>query len=583
MNPLSSYWQHILASLRIAFQPIVNIHTGRCFGVEALLRGVEALQFDSIEALFDAAYNDGILYTFDIALREKVMQHFVKIAAYEHLKLFINLDNRIIESADYSSGNTARLCKQYRINPHAICIELSERHEIVNIKQLKTLISHYSNAQFQIAIDDFGTGFSGYKLLYQSTPDIIKVDRYFISKICSDRKKKLIVQNMVQQAILLGVRVVAEGVEHESELLMCRDIGFNWVQGFFVQHPTTDTAAILHTYENISRIQKKDKRFKSLRPLLKKHLQKLEPVNHKSDMHQILERFSNENTLSLPVVDDELTPLGIVLERDLKKLVYSPYGHSLLNNKSSTKGNLKKYIQHCAIADVHSNIDTIIELFSIHSDFDGILFTKNFKYHGYLSARALIEMIHERNLASARDQNPLTRLPGNHRIEEYVGSIVENTHNAVLCYFDFNSFKPYNDHYGFRNGDRVIQLFADILNKTLTSGYFRGHIGGDDFFIGISQPESYEIVHTDIFNVITQFADEVKGFYTQEDRLSQKMRAKDRDGVERYFNLLSVSAVVVCVPTTSTQRQADILERTFSQHKKKAKALQPSCVELSLL
>ena len=69
MSPkLPPRWQSILETIDLAFQPILNIHTGRTFGVEALLRNHEEAGFDSIFALFDAAYSEGILYAFDLTL-----------------------------------------------------------------------------------------------------------------------------------------------------------------------------------------------------------------------------------------------------------------------------------------------------------------------------------------------------------------------------------------------------------------------------------------------------------------------------------------------------------------------------------
>ncbi len=585
MNPLNEKWDAILSRLAIAFQPIVNIHTGKCYGVEALLRGSDTLGFKTIHALFDAAYEEGVLYAFDLGLREKVMQCFIMIESYEHLKLFLNIDNRILEYSDYMGGNTSRLCDRYDISNTAICIELSERHEIVNTTQFEAIIAHYAHENFQIVIDDYGSGYSGHKLLYQSTPDIIKIDRFFISDIGNDRKKKLMVRAMVQQAGLMGITVVAEGVETEQELQACREIGFNWAQGFFIQRPQTDPSALSNNYPEIRQIRREDQRGDTLKPFIKKRLQKIAPIHYKSSMHAVLERFGESNTLSiLPVVDNDGIPLGILHEQGLKKLVYSPYGRSLLLNESAGKAKLKKYLQRCGVADIHNDIETIIELFSTHEDAEGILITKNLKYVGYLSARSLVELIHERNLASARDQNPLTRLPGNLRIERYIATMLESNQPIVLCYFDFNHFKPFNDTYGFRNGDRVIQLFADLLNKHLPSYYFKGHIGGDDFFIGVSLEQcGYEDAYSAVVSLVEHFKEEVKGFYSAHDRENNAIMAKDRDGIMRCFALLEVSAVVIELQKQSRNRGIETLQRCFSLQKKSAKALTPPIISLTLL
>ncbi len=67
-----------------------------------------------------------------------------------------------------------------------------------------------------------------------------------------------------------------------------------------------------------------------------------------------------------------------------------------------------------------------------------------------------------------------------------------------FCYCDFDNFKPFNDHYGFHMGDHAITLFAALMRRYFFSeGDFLGHVGGDDFFIGVrdwTRPELTEIL-----------------------------------------------------------------------------------------
>ena len=92
---LPDNWLQRLEKLDIAFQPILNIHTGKTYAVEALLRGYEEIGFESIFAIFDRVYQENLLYSFDMALREKTLKKFTQIQDYQNLKLFYNLDNRI--------------------------------------------------------------------------------------------------------------------------------------------------------------------------------------------------------------------------------------------------------------------------------------------------------------------------------------------------------------------------------------------------------------------------------------------------------------------------------------------------------
>lgn len=105
----SEYWVECLSRIDFAFQPIVNIHTGVCYGCEALLRNYEEAGFRSIDDFFDQAYRDRALYSVDLCLREKAVKKFSTLKWNRQTKLFINLDNRVLDSENYKSGNTVNI------------------------------------------------------------------------------------------------------------------------------------------------------------------------------------------------------------------------------------------------------------------------------------------------------------------------------------------------------------------------------------------------------------------------------------------------------------------------------------------
>lgn len=574
MEPLHPLYFHYLEALDIAFQPIADIHTGEIFGVEALLRGTDTLGYETIFSFFDSLYEDGVLYTFDVRLREKVVQKFCTISEYKNLKLFYNIDNRLLEMSDFSKGNTSHILRRHGLDHKAMVFELSERNEIADSPNLTRLMRHYEHEGFCVAIDDFGVGQSGYKLLYHCTPNLIKIDRFFLTNIDKDAKKKLLVRHIVQLATLMGCRVIAEGVENEQELLVCKEVGCHMVQGYFVQRPTLDCAQILLKYPHITGDFLMDKRSKSDRNIILKRLEHLDPIVIGESMESLLDQLKQDEELFLvPVVDAQHHPMGIIHEHRLKSVVYSPYGRSLIQNRSSNLSVLETYIEPIPVVDLTMPLETIIELLSLSENAPGVLVVESSKYIGYLSARVMIEVIHERNLIRARDENPLTRLPGNFMINDFIAHTFEMKHDAVLCYFDFDHFKPYNDYYGFRNGDRVILLFADLMHKVVSQEYFKGHIGGDDFFLGaaLDETRTFEDICTEIEGLIRKFGEDVREFYDAKDRERGCIIAEDREGTQREFKLLGVSSVVIRVGNASTINSAEQLHRVFATEKKAAK------------
>jgi EAL domain-containing protein (putative c-di-GMP-specific phosphodiesterase class I) len=231
--------------LDFAFQAIVDIETQEIYAVEALLRNVDKLGYSSIHQFFDTAYSHGLLYAVDLILREKAIKKFTQLENYRTIKLFYNLDNRLLEMKDYASGNTEAILKEFNLDKSTLCFEISERHEVIKERnEILHLLEHYKKEGFCLAIDDFGVGFSGFKLLYEFTPDVIKIDRFFLNGICEDRKKRIIVEHIIQLAKELGVKIIAEGIERQSELDVCRALGCQFVQGYLIQRPSCDLGDI---------------------------------------------------------------------------------------------------------------------------------------------------------------------------------------------------------------------------------------------------------------------------------------------------------------------------------------------------
>jgi GGDEF domain-containing protein len=92
--------------------------------------------------------------------------------------------------------------------------------------------------------------------------------------------------------------------------------------------------------------------------------------------------------------------------------------------------------------------------------------------------------ITEMQISAARYANPLTQLPGNVPINEHVDRMLSAASPFVAVYIDIDDFKPFNDTFGYRRGDDVIQLLARLLCEATDERLdFVGHIGGDDFFV----------------------------------------------------------------------------------------------------
>lgn len=571
-------WDKIVDVLDFAFQPIVSISTGKIYGVEALLRNYkEAGNFHSIFNCFDEAFQNGYLYQLELKLREKALQKFSRLK-FDNLQLFYNVDSRIMYMPDYTKGNTSELLNKYNLSKKNICFEISERRTLQDQNGVKNMINLYKYDGFNVAIDDFGTGVSGLQFLYYADATFIKIDRFFIDNIEKESKKRLFFSSIVNMAHIMGIKVIAEGVETTKEFYVVKDIGVDFIQGYIVQKPKKDPDKLKLDYTHINRLYNSDKRSIQSNTITKEYIDYLKPIEENSSFHDVIVYFKkNLDNSFAPIIDKHYKLLGVVSESDIKKITYSEYGLALSRN-SSFKDKLSEMMRPALSVERFWGVDKTLEIFEMSNDgVKGIFITTGGMYFGFIDVNNLLSLSYRRNLEIAKNQNPLTKLPGNELIKKYLNRVFTEDIKTYICYFDFNDFKPFNDLYGFRQGDRAIMMFSDTIKKLTTSSVFIGHVGGDDFFIGYEK-EEFEKVYELMKSIQERFAKEAESLYSDEDIKRGYISGKDRFGIERQFGLLSVACALVEIGGRADPRYFDDILGKAKKASKKIKT--PYCLTI---
>jgi diguanylate cyclase (GGDEF)-like protein len=156
-----------------------------------------------------------------------------------------------------------------------------------------------------------------------------------------------------------------------------------------------------------------------------------------------------------------------------------------------------------------------------------------------------------RRAQEMRAESPLTGLPGNIRILDFLGHLVTTEQPFALLYADLDNFKAYNDHHGFLRGDEALRFASRCIQETaLEVGgeeVFVGHLGGDDFVV-VCQPESAEHLCKEI---LERTARDFPSLYEEDDRRRGYVEIENRQQQVERFPLLSVS---IGVATTSRRR-----------------------------
>lgn len=578
-------WRHIASNLDYAFQPIVNIHSGACFAYECLLRHVDKVGFSSIEDFFDACHAAQTLPAMEAHLRSAALEKFSRFAYCARTRLFLNVDNRAVHHLQHCPEILDQILSRFDLKETKIVLEISERHPLHENGEVLNTLRQLKAKAFSLAIDDFGTGFSGLKLLYAAEPDFIKVDRFFINSIDTDGRKRLLLEHIVSIARVLGITVIAEGIETEREFFICKDIGIDLVQGYLIQRPTTQLSELRFHYPEVEALSQRERRHKANDlKFIMEQVDPVPPVSADANILDIIYRFREERDRRFfPVVDFLDNPIGIVHELDIKNYIYSRYGKDLLSNPSFSK-KVRQITRRCSFAELSTKAERILEVFSADADSEGIIIVDNMRYVGILNAASLLRIINEKNIALARDQNPLTKLPGNTLISEYIaGSLSDIATPYAFAYFDFNNFKPFNDTFGFRQGDRAILMFAEILRSDAAAAedIFLGHIGGDDFFAGFRKTPN-DKTQEHVQRVIARFANDAASLYDSESRKAGGVTHIDRDGNPRWYPLLSVSAAIIFAPDGRRRCTPEEVSSLIAILKKESKQPGVGCIAASL-
>jgi diguanylate cyclase (GGDEF)-like protein len=155
---------------------------------------------------------------------------------YPDLTVSVNVSARQLQDPGFDTDVQAALDRA-GLDPGSLVLEVTESVLVVDIPRITAVMERIRELGVHFALDDFGTGYSSLLYLKRLPIDRLKVDRSFVSGLGSAGLDATIVATVVDLAHKLGLRVVAEGVETESELLAVGDLGCDEAQGFLLGRP----------------------------------------------------------------------------------------------------------------------------------------------------------------------------------------------------------------------------------------------------------------------------------------------------------------------------------------------------------
>lgn len=235
--------------LRLIYQPIVALQTGRLEGFEALVRWQHPEHGLLPPAEFiPLAEECGLIDLLDRwVLNEACSQLSAwqeQISSGQRLSVSVNISGQHIGQAELIS-DVERILEKTGLKAGSLKLEITESAVINDIESTSQALTHLRALGVQVQIDDFGVGYSSLSYLSNFPIDALKIDQSFIATMTEDTNRLKIVQAIVNLAQRLGVGVIAEGVETVQQLRQLQDLGCEFGQGFLISIPLEDEAAVM--------------------------------------------------------------------------------------------------------------------------------------------------------------------------------------------------------------------------------------------------------------------------------------------------------------------------------------------------
>ncbi len=225
--------------LRVVYQPIVDLASGRVEGVEALARLTMPDGREIPPQVFvGIAESTGAAAMLDAAVIARALEDVQWLDGRMPVPVRMSVNLSASELGHPDLCDTIReLLDQRRLDPGRLVLEVSEAAVVRDLETARAQLGGLRALGVGIEIDDFGTGYSSMAYLHSLPITGIKIDRSFVQGVFMDPNQALITEGMVRMGNALGLRVVGEGIEQSAQADRMRELGCDDGQGYFFGRP----------------------------------------------------------------------------------------------------------------------------------------------------------------------------------------------------------------------------------------------------------------------------------------------------------------------------------------------------------
>ncbi len=240
-----------LGQLELYYQPKIHAPSAQVNAAEALLRWHHPKRgMISPTVFIPLAEHNGLIMALGAwVIDEACRQARVWRDQGMRMRVAINLSAHQLRQSDLPAHISAALAK-HQINPDLLTCEITESVAMEDTEATMRFFSDLAAAGVHISIDDFGAGYSSLAYLRKLPATELKIDRSFVLDLEHSEEARKIAEAVVQLALALNMKVVAEGVETDAQYQILRRLGCDQVQGFLFAKPMSAKALALWAMGN---------------------------------------------------------------------------------------------------------------------------------------------------------------------------------------------------------------------------------------------------------------------------------------------------------------------------------------------
>ncbi len=466
----------------VYLQPKYDLHGDCLAGAEALVRWIHPeLGFLPPGEFIPIFERNGFITRLDRYVWEQVCRLIQswKQRGYPVLPVSVNVSRADAFQAELAA-ELSELVERYGVAPEEMHLEITESAYTKDPGQIVEAVNRLRERGFIVEMDDFGSGYSSLNMLNEMKLDVLKLDMKFIQSEMAKPVNRGILQLVVDLAKRMGLSVVAEGVETREQLNRLREIGCDYIQGYFYSRPLP-----IAEYEQSFLLQvsasQTPGRSREEQPRLPRLLV-VEPSGE--ERSRTAEALHGYYEVLCAADEQEAMPLIAAHGREMTAAIISAQLPERVFGQlvQQIRRSLRTWRMPVLAA---GPADAALEARVLAQGADDYIA----RPHALLSLRRRIEYMQdmdshhrrERELQDEANLDFLTGLRNRRGLRVALDRLRETDLPLAVYMFDLDGLKRVNDRLGHMAGDEMIQSFSAILQGCTREADILARYGGDEF------------------------------------------------------------------------------------------------------